>query len=167
MSKRRIKRIFTLLLALLMLLSFASCSNTTTEEPEARTEDIQPGIAEAAETDSKTPNWDKVEKPDLGSISIDIIQCPPSANYYDALDWDEMTGDKLSDAIYDRNRFVERQLNMTLNVIKEDGAGNKLMQSAMSGSGDYDLGFDLIQSYGGGLLQKGLSAPTIRSGPSI
>ncbi|MBR5366340.1 MAG: extracellular solute-binding protein [Clostridia bacterium] len=165
MSKRRIKRAFSLLLALLLLLPFASCSNAPAEEAETPKEDVRPGVTEVEETDSKTPNWDKVEKPDLGGISIDIIQCPPSANYYDALDWDEMTGDKLSDAIYDRNRFVEGQLNMTLNVLKEDGAGNKLMQSAIAGSGDYDLGFDLIQSYGGGLLQKGLlrSYNTIRT----
>lgn len=165
MMKRRIVRSVSLTLAVLLLLPFSSCGSVQIEEPEARTEDVQTGIAEAAETDSKTPNWDRVEKPDLGGIAIDIVQCPPSANYYDALDWDEMTGDKLSDAIYDRNRFVEGQLNMTLNVIKEDGAGNKLTQSAMSGSGDYDLGFDLIQSYGGGLLQKGLlrSYNTIRT----
>jgi hypothetical protein len=156
MSNHRIIRFFSLILVLLLAVPFSSCGNAQPEETEAAPADIPAVIAEAEETDSKTPNWDRVEKPDLGGISIDIIQCPPSANYYDALDWDEMTGDKLSDAIYDRNRFVEKQLNATLNVIKEDGAGNRLTQSAMSGSGDYDLGFDLIQSYGGGLLQKGL-----------
>ncbi len=136
MSNHRIIRFFSLILVLLLAAPFSSCGNAQPEETEAAPADIPAVIAEAEETDSKTPNWDRVEKPDLGGISIDIIQCPPSANYYDALDWDEMTGDKLSDAIYDRNRFVEKQLNATLNVIKEDGAGNRLTQSAMSGSGD-------------------------------
>ncbi len=156
MSKRSF---FSLLLALFLLLS--SCSNATTTGPTepASVQDSSGDITDApvdVETESPTPNWDRVEKPDLGGISIDIIQCPPSANYYDALDWDEMTGDKLNDAIYDRNRYVEGQLNTTLKVIKDNSAGNRLMQATMAGSGDYDLGFDLIQSYGGQLLQKGL-----------
>ncbi len=152
------KRMLCLLLAILVcLVSISSCSEAQDEKTDSPSAE-QPTVSEieAEETDSKTPCWDSVEKPDLGGISIDIIQCPPSANYYDALDWEEMTGDKLNDAIYDRNRYVEATLNMVLNVQKENGAGNSLTRAAMAGSGDYDLGFDLIQSYGGGLLQKGL-----------
>ena len=162
------KKWISLLLAVSLILALiSSCGEAQTEEtekiPEEQEQTVSAEVTE--ETVSATPNWDSVEKPDLGGISIDIIQCPPSANYYDALDWDEMTGDKLNDAIYDRNRFVEHALNTTLNVIKENNAGNKLTQSAMSASGDYDLGFDLIQSYAGGLLQKGLlrSYNTIRT----
>ena len=153
------KRRMALFLAVwFVLFACLSCGQSQEErETEANTPtEVRTENGGEEETLSDTPNWDKVEKPDLGGISIDIVQCPPSANYYDALDWEEITGDKLGDAIYNRNRFVEEALHMTMNVIKENGAGSMLEKSAIAGSGDYDLGFDLIQQYGGGLLQKGL-----------
>ena len=160
------KRRLSLFLVLWFVLFEAlSCAKPREEQESAAPEQsvTEPQTQTVTETEpvaeeevSETPNWDKVAKPDLGGVSIDIVQCPPSTTYYDALDWDEITGDKLGDAIYNRNRYIEQHLNMTMNVVKENGAGNLFSQSALSGSGDYDLGFDLIQEYGAGLLQKGL-----------
>ena len=154
--KKRLSLFLALWFVLFSLLSCGESQEAREEETDKQPTAVTPADGSEEETDSETPNWDMVEKPALTGISVDIIQCPPSANYYDALDWEEITGDKLGDAIYNRNRFIEQSLDMTMNVVKENGAGSRLEQSAIAGSGDYDLGFDLIQSYGGGLLQKGL-----------
>ncbi len=150
MKNSMIKRIFCAVLCASAMLG-TGCQETGTET-NAET------VASVTETEtvSATPNWDAVEKPDLGGMSIDIIQPPASTTWYDALDVEEITGDQLNDAIYNRNRYMEQQLNLTMNVSKETTPATKMTSTTLAGTGDYDLCLDLIQQYGGGLLSKGL-----------
>ena len=79
------------------------------------------------------------------------------SNFYNVLDWEEISGDNLKDAMYNRNRAVESALNCTFSVIYGDGTG-VLEKSVSAGSGDVDFAYNLV-SQGGGLIQKAYLAP--------
>ena len=151
------KRMISFTMALLMcLLSFAACGEAKQEEETQKTADTAATAGEVVEeTESLSPNWDEVAKPNLDGISIDIA-CPNSSvNYYDALDVEELTGDKLNDAIYTRNRALEEDLNCKMNALPGTGAATSLTASVTAGSGDWDLALALIQGSGGSLLTQG------------
>ena len=63
----------------------------------------------------------------------------------------------LADAMYNRNRYIEEQLNCILSV-SYSGEVKKLEQCVVSGSGDVDITYALITN-GGGLMQKGYLTP--------
>ncbi|MBQ4590974.1 MAG: extracellular solute-binding protein [Clostridia bacterium] len=149
------KRVFSFTLALLLLLlSAAGCSDAT-QEPEETTPVITESDLTAIEpeTESPTPFWDAADKVDLQGITINASCENYDSNFYNVLDWEELTGERLNDAVYDRNRFVEEALNC-LFTSDYGSAVSKLEQSCISGSGDIDITYALM-SNGGGLLQKG------------
>lgn len=150
------KKLISFSLALLfVLLSAAGCSDAT-QEPEETTPvitEVAPGAEMEPETESLTPFWDAAEKVDLQGITINASCENYDSNFYNVLDWDELTGERLNDAVYDRNRLVEEALNC-LFTSDYGSAVQKLEQSCISGSGDIDMTYALMGN-GGGLLQKG------------
>ena len=154
------KRILALCLASILVLGMlTACSETPekADETPAQQTANPDAIAPEEETESPTPHWDAVKKEDLGGMNINITCDEFDSNYYNVVDWDEISGEMLADAMYDRNRYLEAQLNclMVLNYSQEV---TKLEQSVISGSGDVDLTYALV-SNGGNLLQKGYLTP--------
>ncbi|MBO7403459.1 MAG: extracellular solute-binding protein [Clostridia bacterium] len=154
------KRIIALCLTAILLPGlFSACGETPEKAEETPTQQtVNPeAITVEEETESLTPHWDAVQKEDLGGMNVDITCATFTSNYYNVVDWDEISGEMLADAMYDRNRYIEAQLNclMVLNYSQEV---SKLEQSVISGSGDVDLTYALL-SNGGGLLQKGYLTP--------
>lgn len=151
------KRFISFAMAMLIcLLSVVSCGEGQQEETDTSPADTAAAPGEVVEeTVSATPNWDAAAKINLDGISIDIACPATSATYYDALDFEESTGDKLNDAIYDRNRLLEEQMNFKLNALPDTGSATALATSVSAGTGDFDMALGLIQSYGGSLLSKG------------
>lgn len=151
------KRFISFAMAMLItLLSVVSCSDTPAEEKETtgqETSAVTPGTEEV-ETESPTPNWDKVAKTSMNGITIDIACPATSSTYYDTLDFEESTGDKLNDAIFDRNRLLEEQLDFTMNALPNTGSVSALDKAVSAGVGDWDLALGLITN-GASLLQKG------------
>ena len=149
------KRVFSFTLALLLLLLPAAGCSDATQEPEETTPVITESDLTAIEpeTESPTPFWDAADKVDLQGITINASCENYDSNFYNVLDWEELTGERLNDAVYDRNRFVEEALNC-LFTSDYGSAVSKLEQSCISGSGDIDITYALM-SNGGGLLQKG------------
>lgn len=150
------KRLISFTMALLIcLLSLTACGEVQQEETQKTDDTAATPTETEAETISLTPNWDAVEKTNLNGISIDIA-CPgASLTYYDALDVEEITGDQLNDAIYNRNRALEEQMDFKLNALPGTGAASALMASVTAGSGDWDLALALIQGNGATLLKQG------------
>ena len=152
----------TIALCLAALLSaglFCACGETPDKADEtAPVQSVSPeaGVTEE-ETESPTPHWDAVRKEDLGGMVVNISCDEFDSNYYNVVDWDEISGEMLADAMYNRNRYIEEQLNCLMTVSYSEEVA-KLEQSVISGSGDVDLTYALV-SNGGNLLQKGYLTP--------
>ncbi len=157
------KKILAVLLSLLMLLPLlAACgeSGANTDEPggadAAQSTEVTP-VEETDETESPTVHWDAVAKPSLGGMDIIATTNNFDSNFYNVLDWEELSGDNLKDAMYNRNRAVEEALDCKFVVIYGDGSGI-VEHSVVSGSGDVDFAYNLV-SQGGSLIQKAILAP--------
>jgi hypothetical protein len=159
------KRVLSLILALLLLLlpsALVSCGESTentdaSDVSQSQSPTADPNAGAEEETESPTPNWDAVPKTDLGGMDMNASCNPFDSNFYNVLDWDETTGDNLKDAMYNRNRFIEDQLNCRFLVVYGN-AVSLMEQSVVSGLGDVDFSYALISS-GGGLVQKGYLTP--------
>lgn len=149
------KRTITLMLTMLMLLSvYTGCQST--EDVSAET---QPAETETeTETQSPNPHWDAVVKTDLGGIEVNGESNEYDSNFYNVLDWDEYSGDRLNDAVYDRNRYIEEQLNCTLVVNRSNDPNKALEQAVLGGTGDVELVYSLM-AYSGGILTAGMLKP--------
>ncbi|MBQ9995833.1 MAG: extracellular solute-binding protein [Clostridia bacterium] len=150
------KKNLALVLALLAMLSAVSCGNAATETPDGGAEAVSAeGNAAAEEAVSEHPNWDAVAKPNLGGMAINIESTIHEINFHNKLDLEELTGERLDDAIYNRNRFIETTLNC---VIKDNPAtwnpGSVLETAVVAGTGEMDLAYGLIEQ-AGGLITKG------------
>ena len=130
----RMKRTLAILLASLMLLpALAACGEA--DEPA----DTKP---------SQTTSADEVD------TSIPADELPADLNYkgekitfisVNAMDYDELTGDAVEDAIYERNKAVEERLGVEIQVIHEETPIDKVVTAVSSGNTDYpdhDLLYD-------------------------
>lgn len=121
------KRIVSALLLAALLLSSAACSNTP-ENTDKETPDAAPAVEEVVveeevdETDF-TPN---VPDADFGGADFRFVQVStPSYAYKLATDLlaEELTGDVINDAIFNRNTFVEDKYKIKVCAQYTDGFG--------------------------------------------
>ena len=129
-------RVFALCLTILLLCGALTACGESAENTEetAAVPSVDPETAaQEEETESATPHWDAVRKEDLGGITINTTCDEFDSNYYNVVDWDEISGEMLADAMYNRNRYVEEQLNCTLSVSYGEEV-HKLEQCVISGS---------------------------------
>ena len=59
-------------------------------------------------------------KLDLEGGDFTILNTSTTWGFYTDIDFEEATGDKLDDAIYDRNTFLEDKFNFNLVAVNED-----------------------------------------------
>jgi len=148
------KRISFVLALLLLLSSMAACSDAPATETETEnTGAADPSDTAEAETESLTPHWDAVAKPKLNGVTINAECVEYDPNFYNVLDWEEITGDNLNDAVYDRNRYIESQLDC-LFVNHYGYPPDTLKQAVTSGDGSVDMAYCLL-NVSGSLLQQG------------
>jgi len=142
---KSIKAIRTLAaaLALLLLIPLAACSSggepDTTTAPSVTTP--APAETTAPETVDDTPKL-AFEAQDYHGAAFHILTCVEADYEYRA---DEQTGERVNDAIYDRNAAAEEYLNIDLDVIYESGSwsnratyNNIITQSIQAGDNAYD-----------------------------
>ena len=125
----RMKRTLAILLASLMLLpALAACGEA--DEPA----DTKPS--------SQTTSAEE------GDPSIPADELPANLNYkgekitfisVNDMDYDELTGDAVEDAIYERNKAVEERLDVEISVIKEETPIDKVITAVSGGNTDYDV----------------------------
>ena len=129
----RMKRTLAILLASLMLLpALAACGEA--DEPD----DTKPS--------SQTTSAEE------GDPSIPADELPANLNYkgekitfisVNDMDYDELTGDAVEDAIYERNKAVEERLDVEISVIKEETPIDKVIMAVNGGNTDYDVMVEL------------------------
>lgn len=144
------KRVFTLLLALLMIApSVLSCSDNTAGD--------ETGPVQGAESSSET-EIETMEGYDVNGFILDDL--PGDLNYsgqkVSVLYWEDaenpefwvedFNGEPVNDAIHQRNINVEDRLNIEYNWVPQVGNGNNITNytnaaraSVMAGGGDYDI----------------------------
>ena len=127
------KRALAILLASLMLLpALAACGETT--DPDDTTAPSQTTSAEEGE--DTIPADELPDDLKYGGEKITFI----SVN---AMDYDELTGDAVEDAIYERNKAVEERLGVEIQVIHEATPIDKVITAVSGGNTDYDVMVEL------------------------
>ena len=142
-----IKRLTCLLLAAIMLLSFASCAaSDAPDDGEIGNTEQDPAtdVTDPAETELTRANTPDSLPADL-NFNEEIINIfyfgSDDSNNYDAIG--DMGGDIVLDAVYQRNLVTEERLNVKLNWIKGsgdwDGFPQEVLNALTAGVSDYDL----------------------------
>ena len=127
------KRALAILLASLMLLpALAACGEA--DDPADTTAPSQTTSAEEGE--DTIPADELPDDLKYGGEKITFI----SVN---AMDYDELTGDAVEDAVYERNKAVEERLGVEIEVIQEETPIDKVVTAVSSGNTDYDVMVEL------------------------
>ena len=133
MTHTKTRRILTALLASVMLLpSLAACGETT--DPADTTGSSQTTSAEEGENtipDDELPDDLNYKGETITFISVN------------AMDYDELTGDAVEDAIYERNKAVEERLGVEIEVIHDENPIDKIITAVSGGNDDYDVMVEL------------------------
>ncbi|MBQ8510045.1 MAG: extracellular solute-binding protein [Clostridia bacterium] len=129
------KRVIALFLLAAMLMSAASCGGSDT--PAKTTA----GGSESAVTAKSTDEAYPFPELDCGGDSFTILNAAYKWNMYTYIDHETLTGETLDDAVYNRNRFVEQEYNVVLDVRDEerDNLHTIAQTSIMAGDGTYDV----------------------------
>ena len=133
------KRTLSLLLALLLTVPFVSCGEGTANETSA--DDTGTGEI-VTETEETQPALNLPEGLDFEGYTYKIYTFDHSAYSIEHIA-EDLNGDVLNDAIFNRNLDVSELLNVQLNAVinpwnNEDFRAN-VMAAVMSGSDDYDV----------------------------
>ena len=127
------KRALAILLASLMLLpALAACGEadeSTDTKPSSQTTSAEEG--EDSIPADELPDNLKYDGEEITFISVN------------AMDYDELTGDAVEDAIYERNKAVEERLGVEIEVIHEETPIDKVITAVSGGNTDYDVMVEL------------------------
>ena len=137
-----LRKIMVLILVFAMISAlFAACGDTAENagiDTARETEDI------FAADDSGTSYSDAIAAIDYVGYEFHMATNGLSDEYFSALDFEEITGEGLNDAIYERNRRVEHKFNIKLSCINESAA-DKLKSSVVSGTNEVDFVYVLCE----------------------
>ena len=139
------KSILALLLAAIMTMSIVSCAGDTAEETTADTS----AVTEAVETEPEI-TFESVAASyadrDYGGYTFRVA-------VRDTVDWqtmdvvaEEVTGEVINDAVYNRNVALEDAMNVKVTEIRFGVPSDTLKQSVTAGTDDYDTVTDGLAS---------------------
>ncbi|MBQ3858974.1 MAG: hypothetical protein II779_00480 [Clostridia bacterium] len=142
------KKLISLALCLcLMLPVFAGCSeNGNTDEPApapTNTDAPSADAGDAAETEPKSFRANIPEGTDYGGETFTVLTYPNDGGIWGDVDWsaEEITGEGLNDAVYNRMKFVDDLLNVKVTPAYMTGSGDTstLTNSVNSADGAYQI----------------------------
>jgi len=139
-----LKKAISLMLALLLL---SSCSSRQPENPEDRTEELQPTEAKDApalpETETENP-LDSLPTVDYGGADYKML-CDTSASWWKTSFYSEgLTGEIINDTVHARNQFAESRYNVTISYEGTESAAGMLHKDIAAGAGDYSVMWELL-----------------------
>ena len=150
------KKLTTILLLCAMLLSMAACGNEAKETTANETTADTTAVADNTETESETELTRENTPDDLPERNFDgkNFKVLAEESTHGHLQVDEMTGDAVDDAIYNRNSKVSERFTATIHI--ENGGNYEAVSKAVSDaivSGD--TAYDLVVSH---TIQQGINA---------
>jgi ABC-type glycerol-3-phosphate transport system substrate-binding protein len=158
------KKSFAMVLALLMLLSAVSCSESTENsagdaaaETTVSAEAVSAEEAPVEEDDGKTHYADEIAAVDYDGWTLRIANDGLSAEYFSGFTMEELTGDAFNDAIYDRNVRVSEKFNVTIEE-NNGGSVNLIKNAVTAGTGDVGFGYVLFYNCMGLISQNYVKA---------
>lgn len=154
---KQAKRLLTLLICAVTLLSSASCSQNTDQGKAAQDNtsqsETQAEASDTAEQQSETePSAsvqiaEKYSSYDLGGLTYTILAPDKDSHWiysgrFNEVTADSMNGEIVNDSLYERNRALEELLDVKLSVILESSTSSiasKASKSVTAGDNAYDL----------------------------
>ena len=136
------KKLLTLLLVSAMLLgTFASCGESAANADETASGTASdPAAEEVAETEAETELTHGLPEKDFGGADYVGLIRTSKLTHFTA---EEMTGEALNDAVYERNNTVAEEFGVTIGFVDvEDNSGtfnNTVSQSIMAQDAAYDV----------------------------
>ena len=137
------RKIISIILLSALLVSAASCG----ESVDSGVSDTTAVPAEETTAEAAYPH----ETQDFSGYTFKVMNLDKQYGCHIRLDFDEQTGEALDDAIYNRNRRVEEQLNFVLEEViipggatwgtGQTGACDTLVSSVMAGDNAYDAAY--------------------------
>ena len=132
-------RFVPLMLAGIMALSFAACGGSGTAGA-AVTDAAATDAASGAETVTES---EPAEKIDLGGMEIRVrgyVEAETNGNEFTV---DELNGEVINDAVYNRNLAVEQRLNCRIvpNITPKWQAGDEIKKIIQAGEDNFDISF--------------------------
>ena len=164
------KKLFAMLLAAILLSGTVACSKTdsgTTEDTSGTTDTTTSDTTDAGtETSADTDEENFVAnlpKADYGGREFRLESANSLAGITSATTIniaEELTGEVVNDALYNRDRYLEQQYNIVMqNTINETRDATALQKLVLSGDTGLEVSFGDIASYGGYLMLNGLVYP--------
>ena len=139
------RRVASMLLVLAMLLVNTGCGGTETETDTNESDNSTNTTGGDGADDSSDETRIPYDFPELDCQQGDfnILNCDFVWDMYTYLDFEEMTGEVLDDAIYERNRSVEDMFNVNLVVedLHIDELNTRIQQTVLAGDDIYDVAY--------------------------
>ncbi|MGN1408813.1 MAG: hypothetical protein ACI4XJ_01420, partial [Eubacteriales bacterium] len=143
---KRTRIISALLLSSIVMSAFAGCAADTTETESESKETAAVADSESTqESESETENEIRDDLPELDYAGADVnILSRDFERYKNELTVDELTGDVVNDAVYNRNLGVQNRLNIKIANEKLEpenshGPMGTIKNMITAGDGHYDL----------------------------
>ena len=164
------KKLFSLLLAALILSSATACAKTDsgTTEDTTSTTDTTGSDTTASDTETTTDTDEEDFVANLPSAdyngqefrleSSNTLAGITSATTINLAE--ELTGEVVNDALYNRDRYLEQQYNIVMkNTINEARDSSVLQKLVLAGDTGLEVAFGDIASYGSKLMVSGSIYP--------
>ncbi len=138
------KKLLSILLLIAMLVSCSDSGNSTTDETTP-SNDVSAENSTSGETADETEAHYPYEIAKYGGHTFTFLNCEDDhwAGANHIVDYEELTGEPVSDAIYSRNRLVEEEMEVVFKVEK-DALGNlygKMSTAVNAGDDIYDVAY--------------------------
>jgi len=138
------KRVLSLALAALMVLSIAACA----QDPQPQGEDTTPAVTDPAVTtpaETEPEDRSKIDDlpADLNYNGADFtLYTRQNQFFHSNITVEESTGDQLNDALYDRELAIEERLGLNISEIMSASSSDTgpLMSAIQAGDTTYKLG---------------------------
>ena len=170
-KKEKLRLISLILCAAILSGSFVSCSEGTEEDTTEDTASVANSDASeetaeaAAETESETESETEENNPDLPEVNYDgytfrmLSKGKLSAHWSSKdLTAEEMTGEAINDAVYERNSYVGEKYGVEFveySVADYYNQQNEFSQSVQAGSDDYDMAALKPEAVVSSFIEKG------------
>ena len=144
------KRLFALLLAMLMLVPFAACANDDTPDTTDTTlsgENTNSPTTTAPEATGPVPELPDVK---FEGTELVFVNRPADAEYYNEL-WlaaEDLTGDLINDSIWRRNTYIEEKYGVTISTVESTSPADLVSTASMSNDDLYDVMYESFRNTG-------------------